>query len=244
MSDIIKISIENGEYGISVTLPEKDFVLMNLGVVMGTLKKGLLTIKGEERAEEIPVTPQPKKIEAPRNDEFRIRERIPNNVVDVQTLDVKQAVTEKALVRCPHCGQAHCLAVNAGSKVYLMEKDLKENDFNIITEFDSLTSEDFANVCCNPDTDRLAYFNDLQNVEPFIDNNDFVVNNDSEVFCPVCCESDTFLNWKKAYETPLEFFETEHLCDVCGGETITKVVKKQKINKCEKCGHETPYKED
>lgn len=244
MNNIIKLSIENGEYSISVTLPEKDFPIMNLGIVMDTLKKGLFVIKGEERAEKIPVMPQPKKIEVPRNDEFRIRERIPNNIVDVQTLDVKQAVTEKALVRCPHCGQAHCLAVNAGSKVYLMEKDLKENDFNIITEFDSLTSEDFANVCCNPDTDRLAYFNDLQNVEPFTDNNDFVVNNDSEVFCPVCCESDTFLNWKKAYEAPLEFFETEHLCDVCGGETVAKMVKKNKINKCEKCGYETPYKED
>lgn len=243
MNNVIKLSIENGEYSISVTLPEKDFPIMDLGVVMNTLKKGLFVIKGEERAEEIPATPQPKKIEVPRNDEFRIRERIPNNVVDVHTLDVKQAVTEKALVRCPHCGQAHCLAVNAGSKVYLMAKDFKENDFNIIAEFDSLTSQDFADVCCNPDTDRLAYFQDLQNADT-VNDSDFAVNNDSEIFCPVCCESDTFLNWKKAYETPLEFFETEHLCDVCGGETVAKMVKKDKINKCEKCGYETPYKEE
>lgn len=243
MNNIIKLSIENGEYSISVTLPEKEFPLMDLGVVMGTLKKGLFVIKGEERAEEVPVMSQPKKIETPRNDEFRIRERIPNNVVDVHTLDVKQAVTEKALVRCPHCGQAHCLAANAGSKIYMMERDFKADDFNIIAEFDSLTSEDFIGVCCKPDTDRLAYFQDLQNAET-VNDSDFAVNNDSEIFCPVCCESDTFLNWKKAYETPLEFFETEHLCDVCGGETITKVVKKQKVNKCEKCGYETDYKEE
>ena len=239
--NLVTISVKRGNYSVTVKVPEEVFNAKS-ETIINTLKQCLNSIS-QETVENV-ITPQLSNIQnvAPVKNEFKIRERIPNNVVDVKTLDIKQAVTEKALVRCPQCGQAHCLAVNSGSKVYVMEKDFDANDFNIIAEFDSLTSDGFVNMCCKTDTDRLAYFNDLQSV-PVINRDDFTVNNDTEVFCPVCCKSDTFLNWKNAYESPLEYFETEHLCDVCGGETVTKMIKKQKVNKCEICKHETKYEE-
>jgi len=176
-------------------------------------------------------------------DDFNIRQRLPNNVVDIKELDIKQAVTQKALVRCPKCGQAHCLAVNSGQKVYLMERNFSTDDFNVIAEFDSLNSQDFADVCCTENTDRLAYFNDLQSAE-VISRDDFAADNDTELFCPVCCSSNAFFYWKDAFETPLKYFETEHLCDVCGGEKIERFIKKKHVHQCDKCGHQTDYKEE
>jgi predicted RNA-binding Zn-ribbon protein involved in translation (DUF1610 family) len=173
------------------------------------------------------------------------RDRLPNNLVDVKDLDIKQAITENALVRCPHCGQSHILAVNAGNRIYVMRKFYAyaaEDEFRIIFEFDSLTSKDFLGICCKPETNRKAYFDDVQKM-PMIDDKDFAINNDTEVFCPVCCQSDTFMNWKKAFDEPLTFFETEHLCDACGGEKLEKLVKKTKMYQCDKCGLQTPFKE-
>lgn len=246
----IKLSIADEEYTVYIEIPKDKFNSNDTNIIIEQLKNLLsLLMKKENKIKSCQMIQTPKKEEVQQTittnnkDEFKIRERIPNNVVDIKELDIKQAVTEKALVRCPKCGQAHCLAVNSGSKIYVMERDFNKNDFNTIAEFDSFTNKGFIGMCCKPETDKKTYFNDLQNVS-VVSYDDFTVNNDTEIFCPVCCESDTFFNWKNAYENPLEYFETEHLCSVCGGEMITKMVKKQKINKCEKCGHETKYKED
>lgn len=242
---LTEVSVKQDDYSVIIKIPVNDFY-NNTEVIINALKQCLSSITGENAKislQSVGFEQFKEKPKAPVRDDFKIRDRLPNNIVDVKELDIKQAVIEEALVRCPHCGQAHCLAVNAGSKIYLMERNFNNNEFNIIAEFDSLTSNDFVNVCCKPDTNRLDYFNDLQNAL-VINYEDFAANNDTEVFCPVCCQSDSFMNWKNAFENPLDYFETEHLCDVCGGETVTKMVKKTKITKCEHCGHETKYKEE
>lgn len=238
--DLITFSIKKGDYSVIAEVPSTMFDAKT-EVVVNALKTCLKSVIEEKSINVIPKKTK-EQIVLPKTDEFKVRERIPNNVVDVKELDIKQAVTEEALVRCPHCGQAHCLAVNAGNKIYVLERDFNENEFNIIAEFDSLTSDGFIGMCCKENTNKKAYFEDLQNVK-IINYEDFVANNDTEIFCPVCCLSHSFIEWKNAYENPLNYFETEHLCDVCGGEVVTKMIKKQKVNKCEKCGHETPHKE-
>lgn len=172
-----------------------------------------------------------------------IRPRIPNNVVDVKELSIEKAVTENALVRCPKCGQAHCLAVPSNGRVYMMRRNYLQNEFGIIADFSSLDSTELLNACCKEDTDRQAYFNDLQSI-PFREDVDFAVDNNTEVFCPVCCVSSTFNLWKDAFENPLDYFETEHLCDACGGEKLEKLVKKHKIYQCDKCGLQSDFKEE
>ena len=172
-----------------------------------------------------------------------IRPRIPNNVVDINELTIEKAVTENALVRCPSCGQAHCLAVpSSDNHIYLMRRDFKNNEFGIISEVDSLNSKDFINMCCKPETNRKAYYEDLQSVNFFHDT-DFAVDNNTEIFCPVCCQSSIFSTWKDAFENPLAYFETEHLCDVCGGEKLDKWINKKHIYECDNCHHITEYKE-
>lgn len=244
--NLIKLCVKHGDYSVSIKVPKEVFDT-KAGILVTALKQGLDSIIKEEIDSPRPIIKeQPKKDIQPARDEFKIRERIPNNIVDIKDLDIKQAVTQQALVRCPHCGQAHVLAVNSGNKVYVMRKFYYTNntdEFKIIAEFDSSNTKGLFNMSCKPDTDKKAYFEDIQKINT-IDDKDFAVTNDTEVFCPVCCQSDKFLNWKKAYESPLEFFETQQLCDVCGGEAITKIVKEQKVNKCEVCGHETSYKGD
>ena len=138
-----------------------------------------------------------------------IRPRIPNNVVDTLDLNIKEAVIEEALVRCPHCGQAHCLAISSGSKIYFMERDFHKNEFGIIAKFDSLTNQGFLGMCCKADTDKLLYFLDLQDVA-LITQEDFAATDETEIFCPVCHQSESFYEWKNAYTNPLIYFETEH----------------------------------
>lgn len=179
---------------------------------------------------------------APVSEFPTIRKRLPNNVVDIKDLTVQQAIRESALVRCPKCGQAHCLAVSSGSRVYMMERQFSSNEFGIIAEFDSLGSQDFVNMCCKEDTDKQLYFKDLQALKP-LDDKDFAVNNDTEIFCPVCHESNTFEIWKDAFENPLNYFETEHLCDACGGEKLEKWIKKKKVYACDSCGLISDFKE-
>lgn len=171
-----------------------------------------------------------------------IRKRLPNNVVDIKDLSVEQAVKEKALVRCPNCGQAHCLVVSSGARIYMMERQYSSNEFGIIAEFDSLGNQDFVNMCCKDNTDKQLYFKDLQTLKTLTDK-DFAVNNDTEIFCPVCHESNTFETWKDAFENPLNYFETEHLCDACGGEKLEKLIKKNKVYACDSCGLISDYKE-
>ena len=184
-----------------------------------------------------PVIDAIKEIERPT-----FRNRLPNNVVDIKDLTVKQAIRESALVRCAKCGQAHCLAVSSGSRVYMMERQFSSNEFGIIAEFDSLGSQDFVNMCCKEDTDKQLYFKDLQALKP-LDDKDFAVNNDTEIFCPVCHESNTFETWKDAFDNPLKYFETEHLCDACGGEKLEKLINKKKVYACDSCGLISDFKE-
>ena len=169
-----------------------------------------------------------------------IRKRLPNNVVDIKDLTVKQAIRESALVRCPKCGQAHCLAVSSGSRVYMMERQFSSNEFDIIAEFNSFEDLEFINMCCKEDTDKRLYFQDLQSLKPLADK-DFVISNDIEIFCPVCHEFSSFEEWKDAFENPLKYFETEYLCDACGGEmSVLKADDDGSIVYiCNKCNHES-----
>ena len=171
------------------------------------------------------------------------RDRLPNNVVDITDLTIKQAVTESALVRCPECGQAHCIAVHDNGHIYFMARQYDKNEFCIIAEFNEEIQGEkdaFVAMCCKDDTDRKAYFSDIRKVEVLPDV-DFGVQNTTELFCPVCCKSHPFSEWKNAFDEPLTFFETEHLCDACGGEMLPQMAKGYSYQKCEVCGHTCDY---
>lgn len=179
---------------------------------------------------------------APRpseRDTFSFRERLPNNVVDIGALDIKQAVSENALVRCPKCGQNHAIVLRDKNKLYLMRRSYAVGEFGIVMEVDNVP-EDIGKICCGGDSpeEKLTYFHSVQSLN-LQDDKDFSVTNETEIFCPVCKESSPFMQWKDAHEHKEHYFEFEHVCGVCGGECIMDA-KEEKDGKglvvCTKCG--------
>ncbi len=173
--------------------------------------------------------------------EFNFRDRLPNNVVNVEDLTIEKAVTENSLVRCPSCGQAHCLAANSGSRIYFMARNYIDNEYKIVSEYDSLNDDLFLYACKREEDSFVDYYNNIRDLGSEEDV-DLVVDNDSEIFCPVCHESNSFEKWKIAYDKPLSFFETENLCDACGGEKIQTLSEEQGVEMevCENCGLKAP----
>lgn len=246
----LTLSINNGDYQLTVSAENKGYPEHMLQDMLAKMlleaKKSADNVYYSYSDRPTPIQHKeptsPPVVKQPERPAFR--DRLPNsNTVDVLDLNIKEAVTEEALVRCPHCGQAHCLAISSGSRIYFMERDFHKNEFGIIAKFDSLTSQGFLSMCCKADTDKLLYFNDLQDAA-LITQEDFAATDETEIFCPVCHQSESFYEWKNAYTNPLIYFETEHLCDVCGGEKIEKIIKLKKVYVCDSCGYQTEHEEE
>jgi len=175
----------------------------------------------------------------PQERDFSVRERLPNNVVDLSTLNVKQAKASNVLVRCPSCGQSHCVMVKLENESYFMRKDYKLQEFIIIghypVEFDCIKHA-YIQYGEKPND----YFKRIQSMGE-INSNDFNVSPDTELFCPICGKGDEFKSWNDAWEHPEKYFEHEHICEACGGECSLIVSKDNTDNhmdkyKCETCG--------
>lgn len=190
-------------------------------------------ISGKESIAQSPKIISNKDVQKNPDNDFSIRDRLPNNAVDVASLDIKQAVTENTLVRCPHCGQAHCLIIYANGIYNMMRKNYDKKEFEIVCE---LEESELENALCPLDRQK-EYFDDLQEmVSVFV--KDFVADNETQILCPVCRERDTFIRWKDAYENPLSYSEYDSICDVCGGEVSVKISKGHKVNVCNTCHKE------
>lgn len=180
-----------------------------------------------------------------------MRDRLPNNVVDPSTLTVTEAVKENALVRCPHCGQNHVIALKSNGSIYVMRMNYGEDNYEILTHFPENDVKTLTDMCYENYTKSFkevaggndkeapkAYWQFIQSVEILDENKneDFVAGNETEIFCPVCGKSEPFAKWKDCYENPLNYFEYDVICDACGGEM--SMVKKQgeSFYKCDKCG--------
>ena len=247
----MKIRIENN--GVKATVEMPNYVSDSTTTKVAELVSQLVTNIHNMRIENAVSTAKECAIEQSKSEEEKttsvvpterpaIRGRIPNNIVNIEDLSLTQAVTENALVRCPHCGQAHAIIVNDNTGIYLMRKDYQKNEFIVIAEY-GINDDGFIDACCKDDTDRQTYFKDLQKQPELSDITQFNVTNETELFCPVCRNSNDFKQWKDAYENPLNFFETDQLCDACGGEKLPKVIKNKTVYCCDKCGLITDYKE-
>lgn len=233
--DKVKIAIDFDDFQVE----RMDDVILVMDKVRAVLQDCIQWAQGslEKPAPVIPSLPTQAPVvpvQAPPRDSFGIRERLPNNLVDVKDLNVQQAVTENALVRCPACGQAHALVVHSDNAMFLMRKDYLKNEFGIVQEFECPPDQTFVQNCRQEKEFELDYFYRLQDM-PLQPDVDFAVNNDTEVFCPVCQKSHPFMNWKEAWDTPLHYFEHEDICEACGGELLTNVSKNDQVKQCNTC---------
>lgn len=168
-----------------------------------------------------------------------IRDRLPNNIIDIKDLDVQKAMTENVLVRCPHCGQACAIIVKDKYKLFLMKRDFEANEFVIIAE----AEESELPILIAKDGGAKKYYDSIYD-KKVINSSDFAVNDDTEIFCPICHESNDFYKWKDAFSNPWKFFEHERICNICGGE-LSSVIdsKNSNLMVCDKCGKTWEEKE-
>ena len=189
--------------------------------------------------EAVPLRPVGKKDDST----FNIRKRIPNNVVDVSSLDVKKAITEEVQIRCPHCGQKMIIAIKNNdndNEFHLMRVADNDKKFASFKYIKDISKEELDKMTLADKDKVLSYYKDIKKLKIAKKDIDVVCVNETEIYCPVCGESDTFNEWKKAYSTPLDYFESENLCPICGGTQYVRSLKKEdgsfiQIYECETC---------
>jgi uncharacterized CHY-type Zn-finger protein len=281
----IKVKIQEDEYSITVSIPNNIPQSMKVAALAAVAAKeaadeivvrakqnpNYIANKFKELQSEPPVeklieektdsSPKESSTTTPHkkdDDIFKIRDRVPNNVVDISTLKIGKAETASALVRCPHCGQAHVIMPMDEFNYYLMIRDYEKNEFVPVGDpihVPSITQEELENMFYKLEVNGHSvtkddYFNDLQDIlkaelaKVNLKDIDIVINNDSSILCPVCRQISTFNSWKNAFAHPEEFFEFNEVCDACGGELIGKNTKESTKSKrpefilcCESCGH-------
>lgn len=170
-----------------------------------------------------------------------VRDRIPNQI-DLSELEIKKAVTEEPMIRCPHCGQASKVIVCLNdTENYLLRKVIKDKKKTFETVM-LLEDQDAVNGICMPENANvLDYHSDIMKIKQSkkLKGTDLNVANDTVLLCPCCKEKNRFSKWVDAFKNPLEFgFETENLCDICGGEAVKAIDEnKHEIIQCESCGN-------
>jgi DNA-directed RNA polymerase subunit RPC12/RpoP len=170
-----------------------------------------------------------------------LRERIPNQV-DLSNLEIKKAVTEEPMIRCPNCGQSSKVIVKIEPTAnYLLRKVTKNNKKTFETVLELTNQQDIDNILLPENSDITAYHNDIMKIKPSkkLKDTDLNVNNETLLLCPCCHKEMIFKSWVEAYKYPLDFdFETDVLCEVCGHEAVKTIDKnKHAIIQCEHCGH-------
>lgn len=179
----------------------------------------------------------------PKEQEWTTRttnERLPN-IVNLNDFKLEKAETETTNMRCPHCGQSFC-AVTCGM---LMVKDIKkpERGFNCIKEIND--DSDFEDILFHEDTmDIRDYYDDMVKAAALgDDDDDFVVDENAMVVCPICGNSDRTKQWMLAWREKEKFFGLNDICDLCGGEVEHVIEPEGPHGKCIKCGMEYEKKE-
>lgn len=181
------------------------------------------------------------------------KKHIPGEV-NLNELSIQEAETKHLLFRCPCCGQGHvCLVKPKENEYILMARH--NNDFEYIETLDedgadkvtitnmlsvkniNITEDYIADFDKEENKDKLIdYFDDIQSFE-YNSDCDVIIEDDTNIMCPICSAISPASSWINAYNNPLEYFEYDDICDVCGGEMIYSVSKKDQENEleCEIC---------
>lgn len=179
-----------------------------------------------------------------------IRNRIPNTV-DLGELTLSKLNTKNVLTRCPLCGQSYATIAKTGKHEWCyLRSNIKNNGDKELELLTVIEDESDLNlmVLQKEDTreNRIEYCKDIRDAvkNPEFDNKDVVINEDTILICPMCQEESTAKEWIDCYKDPLKFhFETDSLCEVCGGELTQRIEKESSktVFVCEKCGLSSPH---
>ena len=239
--DRVEISIKGINKNSILVDEELNSVLKIIEILRdsnGEIKTGLTNIIKEKKKNKI----ENKKEDNIKEDRPVVRDRLPNQV-DLSEYEIKSAVTTEPMIRCPHCGQSSKAIVHIDNEFYYIRKSKKKNKETFDTIMVMQSKEEVDNIIKPEGSDILDYHHDIMDVKipSKLKNTDLNVDNNTELLCPICNETKKFNEWTDAYNNPLDYFETDMLCDICGGEAVEKINKdKTKVIICECCGYEKP----
>ena len=236
----VEISIKNVNKNAILTNDELESVvkIINLFKDFKTPMKELLSTTVQKPAEE-------RQSSVANNDDRPvIRDRIPNQV-DLSEYEIKQAVTQEPMIRCPECGQSSKAIVRINdTENYLLRKVTKNNKKTFETVMALESEEAITNMLKPEDANIMDYHNDIMKIKQNkkLKGTDLNVSNETKIQCPCCHKINPFSKWVDAFKDPLLFgFETENLCEVCGKEAVKAIDEnKNEIIQCEYCGYKDP----
>lgn len=150
-----------------------------------------------------------------------------DHVIDLSTLKTeKTTIVQHKYFRCPDCGQSVLIVVD-GITV-MRDLDAKGNLCILDSEdIKPLSEEEVFNY-----EDAKKHVQDVGVA--------LAANGQTVASCPMCKRGESLIErWVEAYEKPLNFFEYESPCPICGSETTFVVERNNTVVKCEKteCGY-------
>ena len=171
-------------------------------------------IKNFEPTDITPVS-QPKPVQK-RDDEFKVRDRLPNQI-DLKDYKITSAKKKEVLLRCPNCGQGHCVMTRVNNTNYFLEK--LNDKFEITGEADGPFPIFVETYGKKEDETSKDYYDKMQQCE-IIESNDFACSDEMDMFCPVCKVSRAMKDWVNTYNNPMNIFGFNNVCDACGAEMV------------------------
>lgn len=230
---MIKVQYCKGDLKIQLKIPED--IYLNNSIKIYELLKDVLDNLSDSVSKEV-------KKQANNNTPlrggisdrfFNIRDRIPN-IEDDENVKVQKPKLDKALVRCPHCGQGFSAIVKINNEE--MRLMIKKGDEFKTTKTIIKTTEELEKMLCPESISKKDYYDDLMNATEVVEEEkDIFVDLDTILICPCCHEKDRFSEWKNAFESPEQYFEYDNICDICGGEVDAVVTKEGMSFICSKC---------
>jgi hypothetical protein len=137
------------------------------------------------------------------------------------------------MFRCPHCARVYKLPL---SKNYSLIANHDMNRFTVMNERVYEEGEKAKNLA----RQFLAFEHEalsLTDAYQYVQSMGEEIHPNDPISCPACHQEALLSTWKEAFESPIDFFDAEHLCG-CGNELwMDRIPGTNKYGMvCDRCG--------
>lgn len=152
--------------------------------------------------------------------------------IDVNMSELKQNVRLPRTsnnFRCPTCGQAFITKVEGDEKMSWIFRNIS-SDKTTLGEI-NIHAIDIDSKNLQEVIELYKSLNNLSSKQVVL-----VFNEDKdseECFCPLCGEVHSLNDWIVAYDSPLNYFDNETICDICGKEASLIMTETSSYKECE-----------
>lgn len=148
--------------------------------------------------------------------------------IDIDMTDLKQKVRLPRTsnnFRCPHCGQAFITKVEGNGKMSWIFRNIS-SDKATLGEV-NIHGIDIEN------TEKKELIDLYQNLSQLSASPVILVYKDGEeCYCPLCNNVEPLKDWISAYDSPLNYFDNEIMCDICGDEANLVMTEVSSFKEC------------